>query len=226
MKSKWYKLKGEVIDLRKKGYSIRFIESKYHIPRSTLSYWFKDVVLTIEQKQALKTRWMRGLFKARKKAAVRHKKDKEGRITQARIEAFRILKKINSNNDGILSLALSMLYLGEGFKKTTETALGNSDPLILKFFVSALTRLYRFKRTKIKCELHLRADQNPGRMRKYWSRQLKLPLTNFTTISIDKRTKGSKTYPSYKGVCVLRCGSVAIQRKLVFLSRLYCDKII
>jgi hypothetical protein len=45
-------------------------------------------------------------------------------------------------------------------------------------------------------------------------------------LTFDSRTKGSKTYEYYKGVCVLRCGNAAIQRKLLFLAEEFCKKII
>lgn len=85
--------------------------------------------------------------------------------------------------------------------------------------------LYGVEREKIKCELHLRADQNPVSMKKYWAEELGLPLLNFKSVSLDKRTEGSPTYPSYKGVCVVRCGYVALQRKLVYLSQIFCDRV-
>jgi hypothetical protein len=162
---------------------------------------------------------------ARKKAVVWHNSQKEGRLKFAEDRAKEIANKINFSNKETMELALAMLYLGEGFKKT-DTGIGNSDPMILIFFISLLKRLYGVKTEDMKCYLHLRADQNPEKMRLYWSKTLKIPVENFGKASIDKRTEGSKTYDSYKGVCIVRCGNVAIQRKLVYLSRIYCEKMI
>lgn len=78
----------------------------------------------------------------------------------------------------------------------------------------------------IKASLHLRADQNPVQLKAYWSKQLDLPIENFRTISFDKRTEGRPTYSNYYGVCVIQCGRIDIQRKLVFMSRQYCENII
>jgi len=52
-----------------------------------------------------------------------------------------------------------------------------------------------------------------------------IPLKNFGATSIDQRTYGSKTYSNYKGVCVITCSNVAIQRKLMYLSNLYCKEV-
>lgn len=226
MKSQWYGLKPKAIKLRQNGRSIRFIESRLKIPRSTLSLWFRGIILTDKQKSKLKKEWLKGLVKARVKAVIWHNAQKAIRITEAKLAARNTFKKLNISDRNIIELAVSMLYLGEGNKKGDSTSIGNSNPLILKFFISALKLAYDYDQLKIKCELHLRSDQNADQIRKYWAKELNLPLKNFTSISIDQRTRGSKTYLDYKGVCVLQCGSISIQRRLVFLSNLFCDKII
>ena len=226
MKSQWYELKEEAIRLRKKGYSIGSVEQKLGIRRSTLSGWFRTVELNADQKAKLKKAWLEGLIKARQKAALWHNSQKANRLAEAKKEAISTFKRINTNDKCILDLALAMLYFGEGFKKTDETAMGNSDPIILKFFISVLRKNYKLDAGKIKCELHLRADQDPKKVKLFWAKELNLSLENFTSISIDYRTTGSVTYPNYHGVCVLRCGTVAIQRKLINLYNLFCEKVI
>lgn len=226
MKSQWYKQKKTAIGLRKSGYSLRMVEKKLNIPRSTLSYWFKNVVLTSEQKEILLKNWRQALDKARLKAVKWHNKQKLIRLETAKSAALETLEKINIKEAGILELALAMLYLGEGFKSKPQTAIGNSNPLILKFFIKILETIYNLDRKKIKCELHLRADQKPNSIKRYWSQQLNIPLANFTSTQVDARTKGSVTYENYKGVCVLQCGNAAIQRKLIYLAEEFCQKII
>ena len=226
MRSKWYKLKSKAVSMRKNGASLRDVETALKIPRSTLSYWFSSVKLTPEQKLSLNLRWKRALIRARKAAVVWHNQQKSNRLEEAESSAKEVLGKLNTNNPSILNLALSMLYLGEGFKSSTLTGMGNSDPMILKFFIAALSKNYRIPINKIKCEIHLRADQEPKKIKRYWSKELGLPLNNFLSISIDKRTAGSPTYPTYKGVCIVRCGSVAIQRELMYISRIFCQEVI
>ena len=57
MKSQWYKFKDEAIKLRRDGASLRDVEKRLKIPRSTLSYWFKDVDVTARQKEKLFKNW-------------------------------------------------------------------------------------------------------------------------------------------------------------------------
>jgi hypothetical protein len=223
MQSKWFKLKSKAVSLRKKGKSIREIESSLGIPRSTLSYWFKNVKLTTSQYILLQDRHKKSLISARIKAIVWHNQQKTKRLQLAEKEAGRILQKIKDSPENI-ELGLALLYLGEGFKKSPRTGIGNSDPLILKFFLQILLKLYKIKLEKIRFELHLRADQDPQKIKKYWAKELKISYHNFKSVSIDKRTIGKSTYKDYKGVCVIDCGNIAIQRKLVYIGRKFCEK--
>lgn len=226
MKSKWYEYKSEARKLRGKGLSIKTIQKKLGIPLSTLSGWLRDVELNEKQKKVLKKKWRQALVDARVKAVLWHNEQKRFRLEMAEREAVKSLVEIDITDKSILDLALAILYLGEGSKKTPGTCLGNSDPKILKFFLAVLRNNYGINNESVKCELHLRADQDPEYIKEYWSKELEIPLKQFSTVSLDKRTKGRATYPSYKGVCVLRCGNIAIQRKLVYLSKVFCEKVI
>jgi hypothetical protein len=209
--------------MRKKGYSLRDIESKLRIPRSTLSGWFQTVLLTTTQKKRLSQSHLEGLATARKLATARHKENKTHRLKVLEQDALDMVKTISRSDRTSLEIALAFLYLGEG-AKSGRTALGSSNPDILRFFIYGITTLYEMDRTKIKCALHLRADQNPEELKEYWSNALDLPITNFTKASIDARTAGRATYPHYKGVCLLECGRVEIQRRLMYIANAFCRK--
>jgi DNA-binding transcriptional MerR regulator len=224
MKSQWFEYKERAITLRKQGLSLREIEALLSIPRSTLSGWLKEVPLSDAQKTRLKQNSDIALIKARVKASDWHRSQKELRLQRAQEEAQVVLKNIKID-ENIIELALAMLYLGEGAKQNT-TAIGNSNPLILKFFLSVLLGKYQVNPVKIKCDLHIRADQNPEELKKYWSKELNLPLSNFRSVMVDIRTTGRTSYPNYKGVCLINCGSIAIQRKLISLYNLFCQKVI
>lgn len=219
-------MKPDAIKLRKKGFSIGRIEHHLGIPRSTLSGWLRGIELSREQKEKLTQDWKNALVKARKKAVLWHNAQKEKRLKEAKEQALKTVGTINIANKEILELALAILYMGEGAKSAVETAMGNSDPLILKFFLTALKIIYGLDPKKVKCQLNLRADQSPEKMKHFWSKELNVPIGNFGFVNVDKRTVGSKTYPDYKGVCYVHCGNVAIQRKLTYLSEIFCKETI
>jgi hypothetical protein len=226
MKSRWFKLKPKAVGLRKQGESIVFIGETLGIPKSTLSGWLKNVILNKKQKIKLRNNSKIALNNARKKAVIWNNTQKRHRMEFAEQQAIEIINKIDLSSKEIFELAIAMLYLGEGFKKNTPAGIGNSDPLILKFFLIGIKKLFNIDPTKIRYDLHLRADQNIAEIKKYWSSELNTPIEKFTQVSIDQRTVGKPTYQNYKGVCVINCGNVAIQRRLVYLSRIFCEKII
>ncbi|MDP2926709.1 MAG: hypothetical protein Q8N65_01045, partial [bacterium] len=153
MKSKWYEFKPVARELRKKGLSIGNIEHRLKIPRSTLSGWLKDIKLTPRQRKKLLVNWKQGLVKARRKAVLWHHAQKEKRLEEAKNKAFKTLAEIDIENKEVLELALAILYMGEGTKKKVETSIGSSNPLILKFFLALLKKLYKLDSSKIKCQL-------------------------------------------------------------------------
>lgn len=224
MESRWIEFKPQALNLRQQGASIREVELRMGIPRSTLSGWFKGIELSTRHKQALRARWKRALVTARERAVLWHNEQKRQRVTAAKQYAVNLLSHVDYADLTLLEIALALLYLGEGSKRNSTTSLGNSDPLILNFFICAIRKVYGLPTKSFRCELHLRADQDPVTLRAYWSGALGLPTENFRTISIDARTEGKPTFDRYKGVCVVRCGKVEIQRRLMYIANGFCEK--
>lgn len=225
MQSKWLEFKNEVVLLRQNGESTRTLEKKFGIPRSTLSGWFKTVVLTKTQREILLKRNRISLLNAQKKATRWHQQQKILRIKKAKENASSVADVIDTSDRNVLELSLALLYLGEGYKKNL-LGIGNSNPKILNFFLRSIKILYNINSSGVICELNLRADQDVQKVKKYWSKTLGISLKNFKTVNFDKRTEGSKTYSSYKGVCQLRCANIAVQRRLLFLADIYCDRVV
>lgn len=64
-----------------------------------------------------------------------------------------------------------------------------------------------------------------GRNEEILSEQLGVPYDRFSGVYFDKRTKGRATYDYYKGVCLVYCGPISIQRKLISLYNLFCTRV-
>lgn len=223
MQSRWVQHKETVRALRRQGASVTAIERQYGVPRSTLSGWFKDIQLSPEQRMRLDQNSIGGGKQGRLKGAEWNRQQKLARLRIAEQHALATLNNIELTDD-IMELALAMLYWGEGAKKDT-TAIGSSDPRMLQFTLTILRRRYGITNDMLRCDLHLRADQDAQELKQYWSKALGIPMARFKYASFDERTRGKKTYQGYKGVCLIRCGSIAIQRKLIYLYTLFYDKV-
>lgn len=223
MVSKWYHLKEEALALRQSGMSMTVIERKLGIARSTLSGWFKDVHLTEEQRTRLMKNSQDGWKKARERAVESHRAQKALRLLEAKTKAAETLNKLVIS-DELLDLAFAMLYYGEGAKSGT-TSIASSDPKILRFVLYVLQRNYAVTSHMIRCDLHLRMDQDADTLKRFWANELRIPFEQFKYVAFDKRSEGRPTYDHYKGVCVITCHQVAIQRKIMYLYTLFCEKI-
>lgn len=224
MVSKYRHLKEQCIALRKNGNSLKDVESALGVPRSILSYWFKNIQLTKAQKNKLDKRWRNALVTAREKASAWHRQQRLNRIAAAETSATISLSRLPRNSIEVQELALAMLYLGEGMKKSDNTCLGNSDPRIVRYFVHSINQLYGVPLEKMQCYLHLRADQDGEKCIDFWSKVTEIPRMNFKKPIYDSRTKGRKTYDHYQGVCIVHCGNVAIVRKLMYIADMFCAK--
>jgi len=225
MASQWSHLKESALRLRKRGSSIREIETALGVAKSTLSHWFRNVKISPYYQNRLRRKSEQNLHSARLLAAKRHTALKHERIDSAKGYAKSRVIAL-SDNKLALEIALAMLYLGEGSKKEKGLVLGNSNAMILNFFLSALCKLYPISKSKLRCELHLRYDQNVDAETSHWSFALGIDKSLFRRAYKDPRTSGRATYAGYHGVCVISYGDVAIQRRLMYLYELYCQKVI
>ena len=134
------------------------VEKELGIPRSTLSGWFQGITLSKKHKKKLSQNKLKALAKGRKKAVIWHRAQKENRLFLAKNEASKILSNIDGSNKYILELVLAILYMAEGRKTVDATNLGSSDPVIMKFYLESLKKLYGIDLERIRCALFLRAD--------------------------------------------------------------------
>jgi len=100
--------------------------------------------------------------------------------------------------DKYLQSAGLMLYWAEGNKSTRTVDLANSDPKIIKIFLSMLRNIYRVDEKKIRVLLYCHSNQNPKRLINYWSKLTNIPINHFTKPYIRKgfrrKQKGKMPY--------------------------------
>lgn len=210
------KLKEQAISLRLQGQSYRQISSELNVARSTLNGWLKDIAITKLQKDKLLKQWKEGLRKARLRSSEIKKEKKIENIHQSESSAKEFLKCIPLTNE-ILEIFLSGLYLGDGFKVNGRFGLGNSNPQIVKLFLTLIRQLYPINESKLGVQIFARADQNADALIDYWSNLLNIPKSQFQKTQHDKRTK-NPTRPNYHGVCAVNYSDVDLQRRILAIG--------
>lgn len=209
--------------LRLRGLTYSEIKQKLNlkIPKSTLSHWCAKIVMPSWYQNKINKLNHLNLNKAQKMAWISNKRKREEFLKNIWDKNIYLLNKLKDKD--VLKLLLAVLYLGEGakWKSRSGMQLGSSELDIIKFYLRLLKRCYGFKPHMLKCRISYRADQNINSLKKYWSRKLSIPLSNFYKTKPDPRTIGKPTKnKQYKGVCVISGGSSNIQLELETIPKI------
>ena len=221
-------LKEKAIQLRKKGKTYSEIQKELglKIPKSTFSYWFREVPLPSGYAQKIKLLNLKNCKKGRAVALIVNKDRREKFLQNIKNRNFYLLEKLDKD---VLKMLLSMIYICEGSNWSVHRglALGNSDPDLIRFYIYLLKTCYPdiIQHDNLRCRIGCRADQNIKKLEKFWSGVTGVPPKHFYRTYPDPRTIGKKTKkPEYKGVCTINCRSTEIQLELEIIARmLFCN---
>ena len=193
--------KQKAIKLRQKGLSYSQIKEKLGINKSTLSGWLNDMPLSEDRIKELRDFSPQRIERYRN--IMREKKD-------ARLKG--VYKKVSSDI-GVFSkreifLLGLFLYWGEGTKAAnSSTQLTNTNPAMIKFFIKWL-ELLGVEKKNLKVKLHLYSDMNIKESVAFWSKELKIPVSQFKKPYIKETNLKSITYKNGfgKGTCCVIFG--------------------
>ena len=190
--------KGKAIKLRLKGMSYSQIKQKLGLSKSTLSGWLADYPLSPERIRELRDLNPRRIENFRNTM----RKKREERL----IEVYKKVKKdIGKLSKRELFLCGLFLYWGEGYKTAyTTTAIANTDPAILKFFIKWL-KVVKIPANKVRVKIHIYIDMDKNESVNYWRTQLRLPKECFRSVYVKKSELSGLSYKNGfgKGTCNL-----------------------
>jgi len=216
-------LRNGAVRLRKEGYTYaeikRFLNAD--IPKSTLSYWCKGIIMNKIQQNRIGILRLRNIKLAQEKARIVHKLNRDHYLKSLELRNTH-LKKFLKNNE-IAKLLLAMLYLGEGAKWKSHRGLqlGSSSPEIVKLYLSLLERCFCVHRKNLTAMIYHRMDQNLGSLIRFWSKCTGIPASNFYKSKPDVRTRGRKTWKEYRGVCAIFGPNTDIQLELEAIAKMF-----
>ena len=216
MRSSHHDFKQQVIALRRQGKTYGAIRKalQREIPKSTLSLWCHDIVLSPQQIRRIDSAARRAVSRGRMAALSAKKAEREAMLASVKNSVAHLGKKILGKD--VAKVALAMLYLGEGSKtKRSSLMFGNSNPAVIVLFLGLLRRCYVIDENKFRCTVQCRADQKIAVLEKFWSRTTRIPPRLFYDARIDTRTKGKPSLkPDYKGVCRIDYFSAKIANEI------------
>ena len=224
------KLINQIRHLRSIGKTYGEIQQilQIHIPKSSLSWQCKDVLLPHNYRKRIDRLNLQGLAKGRRIALEMNKIKREEFSKQLLVRNKPIAENIHTVTTA--KIALAMLCLGEASKYNPKTNagfyLGSSNPIIITLFLKLLEKCFPFDRKKIRCTVQCRADQNMKELQKYWRHVTNISASQFYKPQIDPRTKGKPTNNTeYKGVLRVDYFDRNVQLELESLAELVYNQV-
>jgi hypothetical protein len=168
--------------LRLEGVSMREIERRVGVARSTVSAWVREIELTDHQREELVARGMAARTRARRiyYRARRRRSQDEGRAVARRGEP--------------LHAAGCMLFWAEGSRHRNHVQFVNSDPAMVAFFMSFIRRYFKVPNESIRvaCNLFVDHEERQREIEGFWLATVDLPRSCMTKTTVNKYSRSSK----------------------------------
>jgi hypothetical protein len=185
-------LRIEAIKLRKLGNSYKEISQILNIPKSTLSYWLKNIKLEQKYLNRLYTKQINILSKGPKSLKERRAREVNDLIIQANNSVDIPL------NDQAYKFFGVGLYWAEG-SKSKLMQITNSDPYFILFMVRWFEKIFGIKPNELKGYLNLYPQQEESKIKMFWSNLTGIPINNFGKTFIKPVSKNYKKNNLYFG---------------------------
>lgn len=196
-KANYPQLKVEAVQLRKKGLSYNEISKQTGISKGTLSFWLKDVPLTLGQRKKLYTKSVLAL--TRGPQCQKERREREvAEITEKAKKEIRL--PLSSQTYRFVGAAL---YWAEG-GKTGDFNITNADPAFILFMIRWLEKVLGVPPTQLKAKLNIYSQQNEQTLKRFWSDLTGIPLDNFNKSFVKPPNKGYKKNNLYYGTIKIR----------------------
>ena len=209
------------INLRKAGQSYLQISQAIGAPKSTLSYWLKNIKISKQAQEKISKR----AYAKSVEALIKRNKNQ---TVIADLKAQDILKKSAAEAKKLINNKLFVagvsLYWAEGYKKGAygskykSVDFTNSDPEIIKVMMNFFRKFCKLKENKFKLLLMAHSNMNIEKSILFWSDITKLPISQFTKTqtAISKSSKFKRSINSLlPGTIHIRIYDVAMFYKII-----------
>ena len=209
----------KALELRTQGMSYSQIRDILGVNKSTLSPWLKNYPLSKERIGELRDHNEKRIERFRQTM----QKKRNDRIEKVYRVQKKILLPLNKRE---LLIAGLMLYWGEGTKSGTGALLlSNTDPTMIKFFVRWIDKSFGISKNMLRIRLHLYKDMIVKEQLDYWSQELKIPTSQFSSPYIKKTTSDRINHKGGfgHGTCNIGVSSVPLKEKVLMSIRAIAD---
>lgn len=180
------------VDMRKRGFSYSEIGNRIHVPKSTLSYWVKDIKLTPEQIKKLNDK----RIETAKANALKKISKTAKLVEEIKNSSLQDVKEISKKELWLIGV---VLYWKNGNKSDLKKGVhfSSSDPSMIKLFLRWLREVGRIKNEEIKFDIFVKGNKGKAvdGVVEYWSKVTKFPKDYFSKVYCQKQgVKRSSDY--------------------------------
>jgi AcrR family transcriptional regulator len=171
---------------RQAGIPIRRIAAHLGVSPSTVHAWTRDIELTPEQRDAIRSSEAARRARAAGNTAMRT------RAREKRLAAQEHGRRLARQQDP-LHLTGCMLYWAEGSKRRNDVEFTNSDPEMVRTFVEFLRRCYRVTpdRLRLTLNVHLSNGLGLSEIEECWLARLDLPRRSLGCHTVNRYSRAS-----------------------------------
>ncbi|HCC83232.1 TPA: hypothetical protein DEP96_00085 [Candidatus Uhrbacteria bacterium] len=115
-------------------------------------------------------------------------------------------------------LVAALLYWCEGGKQSLSSGINfsNSDPELMKTFLSALRKGFTLDESKFRVLMHLHEYHDETKQQTFWSRVTNIPVAQFQK-TYKKPHTGKRKHLNYEGCASLRYYNAGIVKNLIII---------
>lgn len=206
-------LKLKARELRKKGLSIREIQEKLKVSKSSVSIWVRDIRLSKKQLEKLYRNKKTGALKGSIIAARNKIKRREELVKKLKREGIKEVGRLSKRDRFIAGVAM---YSGEGSKTDGDVSFSNSNPTLVKFMMRWFQEFCKVPKRRFRCHLYLHEGLDEDKAKKFWQNLLDIPDSQFykSYIVTNRKSRIRKNIHPY-GVLKIRVSDRTIHRKIM-----------
>jgi hypothetical protein len=206
--------KAIAIKLRQKGNSYGQISVLLKVPKSTLSNWLKDLKISQEAENKIRTRTNETAIKSLIERNHNQTREAELRHQKIRVQAKEEAKKLLSDDLFLTGLSL---YWAEGYKqgaygsKWKSLDFANSDPEMISIMVKFFRKFLDLRNSDIRIQIMLHNPVDSKSAINFWHDLTKIPKKNFikTCTSLSRASLQKRGNKLKYGTIHLRVNDVS-----------------
>jgi len=205
-------LKDKAIKLRRKGYSFREISEILNVAKSTAGAWTRSEKLDEQARARIEQLGDQGRGRA-----IKTNKMKRELVWRNIAKECTVLRDGRDYGDNDYKIFLALLYWAEGEKTRGKFAFVNSDPVMIKLYLSLLRKAFLIDESRFKVWLHLHEYHNQEEMISFWSKVTGICKNQFSVY--NKPHTGINKKPGYKGCLSITYRDSRILKELFIIVK-------